>query len=127
MDHKFNFNGKNVTLTGEDIDDIMCSALEGGVSYWCSKAVIVGSYKGDYASEQISRGGSLHLYDIEDNKTPFELDLEAFLKGFQLWLGNGGDIYGAVQEDGTVDCGMIDGPAADSIVQYALFGQLVYG
>ena len=31
----------NVTLTQEDIDDIMCSALEGGICYWASEAEVV--------------------------------------------------------------------------------------
>ena len=26
----------------EDIDDIMCTALEGGITYWCNRAEIVG-------------------------------------------------------------------------------------
>lgn len=25
-----------IVLTQEDIDDIMCGALEGGINYWCT-------------------------------------------------------------------------------------------
>lgn len=28
-------SGKRVIVTEEDVDDIMCSALEGGITYWC--------------------------------------------------------------------------------------------
>lgn len=86
-----------VELTQEDIDDIMVGALEGGITYWCSEASPEGGeYLGEYASEQISRGGTLLLYDFEEEAYR-KLDLEKFLNGFKLWVENGGDQYGAVQ------------------------------
>ena len=54
------------------------------------------------------------------------MSLEKFLKGFQLWLENGGDQYGAVQGH-EVDCCNIDAGCADAIIQYALFGEVMYG
>ena len=56
-----------IDITTEDIDDIMCSALEGGITYWCCRAEVVGDYLGDFASEQISRGGTLLLHDAEED------------------------------------------------------------
>ena len=53
----------NFALSDEDIDDIMSAALDGGITYWCCKAKVVGKYLGEYASEQIARGGVLLLYD----------------------------------------------------------------
>ena len=114
-----------IVLSQQDIDDIMVCALEGGITYWSFKAEVVGEYLGEYASEQISRGGMLKLYDIE-NGDKYWLDLKKFLKGFKLWLENDGDRYGAV-EDGEVDCCNIDGECADAIIQYALFGEVIYG
>ncbi len=114
-------------LTQQDIDDIMVGALEGGITYWCSSAEVVGGeYLGEYASDQISRGGSLMLYDAESSDK-WELTLEKFLNGVKLWLQNGDDRYHALQKDGTLDTGEIDGEMADLIVQYALFGELVFG
>ena len=69
----------NVDLTQQDIDDIMVAALEGGIDYWCFKAEVIGDYLGEYASEQISRGGMLKLYDMESGEK-YWLDLEKFLK-----------------------------------------------
>ena len=40
----------NVVISGEDIDDIMCSALEGGINYWCGKAEVDGKYLGTQLS-----------------------------------------------------------------------------
>lgn len=115
-----------VELTQQDIDDIMVAALEGGINYWCDEAAVEGGeYLGKYASDQISRGGTLLLHDTDEDAYR-KLDLEKLLKGFKLWLENGGDQYGAVQGH-EVDCCNIDAGCADEIVQYALFGEVVYG
>jgi len=116
-----------VNLTQQDIDDIMVTALEGGINGWCRKAEVVGrKYLGEYASDQISRGGSLMLYDAESSDK-WELNLEKFLNGVKLWLQNNDDRYGALGSDGTLDTREIDGEMADLIVQYALFGEVVFG
>ena len=115
-----------VELTQENIDDIMVTALEGGITYWCSEASPeCGELLKEYPSEQISRGGALLLYDFEEEAYR-RLDLEKFLKGFKLWVDNAGDEYGAI-EDGKVDCCNIDADCADAIIQYALFGEVIYG
>lgn len=116
-----------VVLTQQDIDDIMVSALEGGITYWADKAVVDGEYLGEYASDQISRGGKLKIHTEEpfddDDTEWYELDRDKFLKGVSLWLANGG--AGCLEGD-KLDVCMVDGLAADSIVQYALFGEEVY-
>ena len=89
-----------------------------------------GDYLGEYASEQISRGGKLAVWldePFEDDKTCYMLDRDKFLAGFKLWVENDGDSYDAIDySDGSVDCGQIDALCADAIIQYALFGELVF-
>lgn len=118
----------NVEVTNQDIDDIMCTALEGGITYWCRRAEVVGGkYLGEYAHEQISRGGSLMLYDTEISDK-WELTLDKFKQGLQLYLsenteaidGNDAGIY-------QLDTSYIDAYEADEIIQYALFGEVVFG
>ncbi len=116
----------NGTITQQDIDNLMCTALEGGITYWCREAEVVGEYLGEYASDQISRGGKLILHDAESSDK-WELDIEKLMQGMKLWVENGDDRYHAIQPDGSVDCGEIDGEMADLIVQYALFGEVVFG
>lgn len=120
---------KVISVTQEDIDDIMCSALEGGITYWCYEADVLGEYLGEYASEQISRGGKLKLYLWEEvnGETKYWLTLDKFLKGIQKWYEDGCDEYGAVQPDGTLDCCEIDSAMADLIIQFALFDEIVFG
>lgn len=68
----------------------MVSALEGGINYWCRRVVVQGDYLGEYASEQISRGGKLAIWLDE----PFEMTRPAicstadkFLAGFNAVAG----------------------------------------
>lgn len=120
-----------VYLTQQDIDDIMMSAFEGGINYWCRRVVVQGDYLGKYASEQISRGGKLAIWldePFEDDKTCYVLDRDKFLAGFKLWIESDGDSYDTIDDsDGSVDCGQIDAICADEVIQYALFGEVVFG
>lgn len=120
-----------IYLTQQDIDDIMVSAFEGGINYWCRRVVVQGDYLGKYASDQISRGGKLAIWldePFEDDKTCYVLDCDKFLAGFKLWVENCEDSYDAVDySNGSVDCGQIDALCADAIIQYGLFGEVVFG
>ena len=127
MNKKFEVRAEiAVNLTVEDIDDIMVGALEGGINHWCCEAEVVEECRvADWGHEQIARGGKLILHDTE-GEDKWELALEKFLKGFKLWLENGGDKYGAVG-GGEVDCCNIDAACADEIIQYAVFGEVMFG
>lgn len=115
-----------VQLKEKDVDDIMVGSLEGGCTrYWCNRVDVKGAPRQEYASHEIARGGTLIFFDCEEDKT-YELDLEKFLTGFKVWLEKGYDRYHAV-ENGVVDCCNIDAECADSIVQCALFGDIIYG
>ena len=118
----------DVVLTEENIDDIVCTALEGGITYWCSRCEVIGESLGEWAHEQIARGGMLKLYIDEevDGDTKWWLNREKFLAGFNAWIENGDDLYGAVSKVGVDTC-QIDACMADSIIQYALFGEVVFG
>ena len=104
----------------QDIDDIMCTALEGGITSWCRAAKPVGKMLGEYGHEQIARGGSLMLYDAESSDK-WELTLNKFLRvesGVSVTIDT---------ESGYIDTSDVDGECADMIIQFALFGDLVFG
>lgn len=117
-----------VIVTDEDIDDIMVSALEGGINHWCGRAEVVGKYLGEYGSDQISRGGTLKLHDIEDG-TVYELTKEKFLKGLTEYLKEPtcGDFLEFKDHKLVLDTCYADADVADSIIQYAVFGEIVLG
>ena len=112
-----------VNLSQQDIDDIMAVALDGGICYWCRKAEVVGEYLGEYASDQISRGGDLILHDAESAQT-WELTLEKFLKGVKLYFEQGCHVQ---VEDNAIDTFDIDANDADCIVQFSVFGEVMFG
>lgn len=121
----------NVIVTSEDIDDIMCTSLEGGVTaYWCDRVEVDGDYLGEYAHEQISRDGSLIFTDIE-NGDRFMLTRGMLLNGIKTYINEFSNNpfleKGKVKGTYTIDCGQLDAYAADMIVQYALFDEQVYG
>lgn len=120
-----------IVLTQEDIDDIMCGALEGGITYWCDEAKVVGDYLGEYGSEQIARGGKLRLHLPEpfdkDETEYYELDLEKFKKGVELWAITPVGCNCLEQIGGKIrfDTCNADAIVCDAIIQYALFGTVV--
>lgn len=118
---------KTIKITTEDIDDIMCTALEGGITYWCGKARVVGEYLGEYASDQIARGGKLILTDIEDEEEQYELTRPKLLKGIKLAIDQ--DYYSEYDwvNGNELDTCQIDADVADVIIQLALFDEIVYG
>lgn len=124
------FIRRAIEVTTEDIDDILCGSLEGGSTFWCDRVEVVGIYLGEYASEQISRGGKLrfHVYEpFDDENTEwYELDQEKFLHGLQEWLNNYTHVDNCLSES-QLDCGMLDAGMADSIIQYALFDEEIFG
>lgn len=114
----------DVELAQQDIDDIMVTALEGGINYWCGRAEVVGEYLGECASDQISRGGSLILHDAE-SPDKWELTRDKFLKGVELFFKESSWLQ--VEDYAFVDLGGMDADCADCVIQYALFGKLVFG
>lgn len=121
-----------VMVTEEDIDDIMTSALL-SVRYWCDLVSITeDKLAAGYIWEQIARGRQLALHveePFDDNETEWYcLDKEKFMKGLKMYLED--PVYDCIEQDGKnfiANLGNVDGECADMIVQYALFGEVVYG
>lgn len=114
-----------ICITTQDIDDIMCAALEGGITSWCRLAKPVGRRLGEYAHEQIARGGSLMLYDAESSDK-WELTLDKFLRGLVQAIEDGVPV--AIDAgSGSIDPSEVDADGADMIIQYALFEEVVFG
>lgn len=125
MDHVIKV-GMEIKVTQQDIDDIMCAAFEGGITYWCCKAEVVGDYLGEYASDQISRGGKVRLYDSVEDEV-YELTLDDLLRGITKAIEeNWYEDYGW-HDGNSIDTCNVDAEVADTIIQLALFGEVVYG
>lgn len=104
------------------IDDICVTAFEGGINYWCEEARILASsipekYINEeiYASEAISRGASVELFDIEGEEV-WLLTPENFKKGLERCANE----WNLNLED-------LDADDADKVIQFALFGEIIFG
>lgn len=121
-EHKINIETA-INLTDEDINDLMVTALEGGINYWCNKVKIKllpeGCDENTYATDIISLGGVLELHDDEAEEK-YDLNLSKFLNGVKIacernGFGSGADLMNAQ-----------DALIADEIIQFALFGEQQY-
>lgn len=119
-----------VKITNEDIDNIMTTAFNGGINYWCYNAEIVeDKYLGYLTEEKISLGGKVRLYveePFDDYETEeYILDKNKLLKGIKMAMEKYGlDIN--LDDHMHISIDDVDADAADVIIQYALFGEIVY-
>jgi len=131
----------NITIeaTDEMLDDIMVTALEGGINYWAEKQTLKNNdYKGaDYASHAVSKGAEMRVHLREDclfeeshqvksdstshnnkaYKKIYKLDKELLLQGCQKYVDRGKKF----------DTSYMDADDADLILQYSLFGDIIFG
>jgi len=119
---------QKITITDQDIDDIVCTALEGGINYWCDNVEVNGDYLGQYASDQISRNGQLKFYvsDPVNDTDMFVMDKDMLLKGIRMYLENPNAPYDIV-DNTSIDTCNVDADVADMIIQYALFDEIIFG
>ena len=127
-----------VDFTEEDLGDIICTAFEGGIGYWGCLDNTKPEWKekpkempaSEYITKLLLDGGSITVFDTEleeDELTDediWTLNLDNLLEGIRLWIERGGS---GMVDGGRIDTCSIDADEADCIVQYALFGKLVFG
>lgn len=121
-----------IKVTEEDIKDIMCTALEGGINYWADyendEEYLPYIYFDDepfselLCAEILLNGGRFWLISLNEY---FSFTLNKLMTGIQRWIDGGYDMYGAVDGE-ELDCGNIDSECADCIIQLALFDDVVY-
>ena len=127
-----------VELSVQDMIDLLCTAFEGGVNYWVTSILGEGGDTGklpegrtkiEHEYEWLAVGGSLKIgYDDEERLYRY-LDQDKLQKGLQQWIyRNSVQVYydGALR-DTALDLCNIHAGDADEIVQFALFGKLVFG
>lgn len=136
----------HVKITEEELSDLIGDALDGG-DYWIGRIRVVEKDKEEAKkyttwSECIIHNLRIMLLDIESDEA-YELSRTAFLEGIGKYiLAYGEDLCTAEEEsickrkdkpaeitktDHVLDTGNIDANIADSMLQFGLFGELVYG
>jgi hypothetical protein len=130
-----------IEVDDEWVQDVICTVVEGGISYWCPCITPIGDTAGKAVKEApipfseicasvLLLGGSLLLHAIESDdrghEEEYALTLEKLLKGAALWAKARLNDAASLGELFSFDPGDIDADAADCIVQFGLFGKLVY-
>lgn len=112
-------------VDAETLCDVLCTAVEGGIGYWCMIDNTTEDFKETYekgmnTSESVSyiliaKKGKVILKDTEG--VSHSLSLEKLLSGISL---------NALQRPFDCDLECHDTITADCIIQYAIFGRIVY-
>lgn len=107
-------------LTDEMVDDILCTALEGGSNYWtrlvsCKERWPEGA---EYLSQCLTRGRSLGW--LTDDGERYTLTLPKMRRGIYRAARHFGLAVERFYEEH-------DATGADVAVQFALLGEIVYG
>ena len=133
MEHTFKIV-KELKITTQDIVDCVLCCEAGGFDYWGELCSDEKDYEAarkrleekensdmkpcyeDVLAEIMEAGGKLTVYDREEDKD-HELTMEKLLNGWKKYV-----------EDRDADEFIeYDGDSADCIMQYAIFGDIIYG
>lgn len=124
----------SLTITTEDIVDYVLSMEGGGFDYWAEICSDDKDYEAarqrlhdrmpspfkpcyeDVLAEILEYGGKLIVYDREEDEE-HELALTDILKGWKMYA----------EEYKAYDFDEYDAISADCIIQYAIFGEVIYG
>jgi len=113
-----------IELTDEDIDDLMVTALEGGINNWCGEVkakLVPEDVKYEYLSELIAKSGVIELTDAENEDEKWDLNLSKFMNGVKMVCEERSFNSGEELMDNH------DAEVADSLIQFALFNEIVFG
>lgn len=113
--------------TDEEMEDIVVTALEGGIGYWGCLDNTTPEFKDEpkdtptavWCWHLLKEGEELRFLDAEDpDDAEYHLCLPCLLDGIRKAIVNG-------NWDGDMDT--LDAFAADAIFQYAIFDDVIYG
>lgn len=115
-------------ITQEMMDDILSCAFEGGITYWHHDMLIVTEWPegATYASEVPSRDGTVtlrpdeHPFESTDERPEFPLNKDMAVAGIQKAC----DRMGMTPQRLVEEC---DADIGDIVVQFAIFGEVVFG
>jgi len=109
-------------ITDEMIDNVLCAAFEGGITYWCSQIYHQGNFPGDaeYGHQVVTRGQHVTLFNMFDDQDNPTITRDTMAIGIQKEAERQGMTVEAWYENH-------DASDADNAVQMAAFGEVIYG
>ena len=130
-DYKFEKNNivkqvtKSLIVSESDIATVIINCLEGGSHYWLGvddtrliwKSRPTNIPYSIWITQMLLEGETIHFYDIEDEKEVWGLNLDKLIKGFKI---------NARKRPFDKDLDKGDYITSDCILQYGLFGELMF-
>ena len=121
---------RTVEISDELIEDILCSAFEGGIVYWANNISCedikdmhkVGGYKHEYLTKTKKKDAVMYLHTIEGGKVKITKSL--IIEALQQMDD---PEYKYTKALSRILNGQYDSDDADIVVQTACFGEMVYG
>jgi hypothetical protein len=108
-------------ITDQELSDLMVTALEGGINYWCSGCDVVEPDGNLRPSDALLEDGWCLSFLDMDPMVAILLDKEGLLNGVARAMEWGNFATVEALMDGH------DAETADVMIQFALFGEIVYG
>ena len=103
-----------VRVTDQDLEDILSIALEVGITHWCRQYDRTGKF-----------GITLYATDSDDkwvfDKSDLIRGIKQLITDNNLW-----SILNADKNGVYVDTAMVDAYVADTIIQYACMGRIIF-
>ena len=121
---------KKIGLTEEDISDILCACIEGGSNYWAQIQNIGEQW--DEVEEELPEDHTIVdcIMKLWDKEYPLQIVDVSDANEYSIEFSDFISAIQSVIDDGTWGSGDIfdvDGYVGDCIMQYATFGEVIYG
>lgn len=130
----------SVRVDYQTLDDIVVTALEGGIGWWACLDDTTPEWdpdlcdvpKSEYAARLIANGGEIQLFDEtgdwgkdDEPQCPWKVDAETITRGIRMYLESESGTN--ILSDGELDLAKIDADVASDIFQFGIFGECVFG
>ena len=127
---EMNMINRRIEISNELIEDILCTAFEGGITYWANNISCedredmkkVGGWKHEYLTKTKKKDAVMYIHTVEGGKVKItkSLILEALQEMDK-------PEYKYTKALGRILDETYDAYDADIVVQTACFGEVVYG
>ena len=126
-----------VELDDEFFEDVVCTMLEGGSNYWVDTIDIdhpdgkkpKGVPVSTWAADALNKGGNVTIYPIEEEDGVVTINRENLVAGVKQLIDEHPNWIAVTYDHkkNHIDFGSMDADDADAILQYAVFGDLIFG